>query len=269
MKFVSFCSGKGGVGKTALACSAAVILARDEKRVLLFDGNLALPNCDLYSGVDVGCTIGHVVRDSRELRDAVTRAPAGFDLISGGSGWPELAHASEEAVAGLIAGLHSVASEYDHVLIDLPAGVGPRVFPFLTASDAAVLVLDGGAASIIDGYALVRTAWTSSPDLEVGLVVNRVACHTVGKGLAKQFQSIVGQYLSKEVRHWATVREDSQVGKFCDLRRAFAEAAPLSPAAQDLIDAVNVIEGGEADPVVQTSMLERLKSRLNPTEDVA
>ena len=269
MKFVSVCSGKGGVGKTALACSAAAILARDEKKVLLFDANLGLPNCDLYTGTDLGCTIGHVVRDKREIRDAIIQTSAGFDLISGGSGWPELALLSAEGVASLISTVVSLGSGYDHVLFDLPAGIGPRVFPFLEASDAAMLITDGSAVSLMDGYALVRTAWEVAPKLSIGVVVNRCASHGAGLKVADQFKAIVGQFLSREIRHWASVREDSGVGRCCAQRQVFAESLPFSAASQDLIDAVNVIEGGTEEPAVQVSMLERLKSKFGSNEEAA
>ena len=48
---LAIASGKGGVGKTWLAISLAQALARQQERVLLFDGDLGLANVDVQLGL--------------------------------------------------------------------------------------------------------------------------------------------------------------------------------------------------------------------------
>jgi flagellar biosynthesis protein FlhG len=275
MKTVAICSGKGGVGKTALACSIAAIIAGDQKRVLLFDGNLGLPNCDVYSGVEVGCTLGHIVRDGRELRDAVVPTKAGFDLISGGSGWKELAQLEGAEIDALVGDLMVLADTYDHVLIDCAPGVGNRVFPFLRASQGLMVVTTSEAASLMDGYALLKNAWDVNPSLSAGLVVNHVGSPAQGRGVASEVQGIVGQFLSQELEYWGSVRHDSLVARACAERRIFSSAFPTAGPSQDLVDAANAIMGlgVEAEATEEISMLGRIKSvfgkKIEDSEDKA
>ena len=47
-RVVAIGSGKGAVGKTLLAASLAHVLARLDRPVLLFDGDLGLANVDVH-----------------------------------------------------------------------------------------------------------------------------------------------------------------------------------------------------------------------------
>ena len=50
-RFISFVSGKGGVGKTSLAINVSHTLQNLGKSVVLVDANIATPNVKLYLGV--------------------------------------------------------------------------------------------------------------------------------------------------------------------------------------------------------------------------
>jgi flagellar biosynthesis protein FlhG len=262
MKTLAVTSGKGGVGKTALACSLATIIARDEKKVLLVDANFGLPNVDLYCGLEMGCTLGHVVRDGRELRDALMTTDAGVDVLSGGSGWKEMSLLDSAGVVYLLGSILAFASTYDHVIFDCPSGFGDRVNPFLEASDGLMIVTLGDAASLMNSYAMLKTSWDLKSDLVAGIVVNRTSGGAQGKQIAKEVQGIVGQFLSRELQYWGSVREDAHVLKACNERRPFAEKYPVSGASQDMIDAANCVMGGEVDETVEVSFLGKLKSKF-------
>ncbi len=269
MKTLAVTSGKGGVGKTALACSLATIIAQDGKKVLLVDAQFGLPNVDLYCGLEMGCTLGHVVRDGRELRDAVMATDAGVDVLSGGSGWKELSLLDSAGIAGLINSILSFGAGYDHIIFDCPSGFGDRVNPILEASDGLMLVSLGDAASLMNSYGMLKTSWEIKSDLKAGIVVNRVSGAAQGKQIAQEVQGIVGQFLSRELQYWGSVREDSHVGKACMERRPFSEKYPVAGASQDMIDAANCVMGGEVDETVEVSFLGRLKSKFNKGEVAA
>lgn len=230
---IAVTSGKGGTGKTSVACSLAVTLAGmgEGRKVLLFDADFGLPNADVTMGVEVGCTLGHVVRERRELRDAVTATPWGVDLISGGSGWPELAGLGASGIGELLAGLSALGSGYDHVVVDTAPGVGARVQPLLEAADLNLLVVTPDATALMDGYAVLKCLWSARPGARAGLVVNQVDGEEQGRHVAKQLRTIVGQFLSQDLSHCGTVRRDGHVGKALRERRPFAKGYPHCAAS--------------------------------------
>lgn len=266
MKVVAVMSGKGGVGKSSIASSMAGIIARDGKSCLLFDANLGLPNCDLYCGIEAGCTIGHIVRDGRDLRDAITQLDSGADLISGGSGWKELTQLDAAGVEALAAKVMDLAKGYDHVLIDCAPGVGPRIAPFLAISNGFLLLTSSEPASLTDAYAAAKSAWDANPQLSGGFAVNQSATSAQGRAVANDFKGVVGQFLSREIDLWGVVRHDPHVARACAERKPFAEAYPLAPASQDTIDLANAAMGVKTEEAPETSMLDKLKSAFGKKE---
>lgn len=267
MKVVAVVSGKGGVGKSALACSMAGIIARDGKKCLLFDANIGLPNCDLFCGVEPGCTIGHIVRDNRDLRDAIVPLASGAHLISGGSGWNELADLGPKEIEGLAVAALELGKDYDHVLLDCGPGFGSRVAPFLSIADAALVVTSVDPASLTDAYAMLKFVWKHNPNANSGFAVNCAPTAAQGRSAADQFKLVVGQFLSREAELWGVIRTDPHVARACAERKPYAEAYPLAPASQDTIDVANWVMGIKTVDEPETSMLERLKSAFGKKQE--
>ncbi len=70
-KVISFSSGKGGVGKTAMVANLGHLWARQEKRVLLVDGDWSLGKLGLALGVQPRWTIEQVLKGEISLKSAV------------------------------------------------------------------------------------------------------------------------------------------------------------------------------------------------------
>jgi flagellar biosynthesis protein FlhG len=51
MRILSVTSGKGGVGKTSLVTNMALAIAKQGKKVLIFDGDLGMANVDIFFGI--------------------------------------------------------------------------------------------------------------------------------------------------------------------------------------------------------------------------
>ena len=91
---IAVASGKGGVGKTFVSATLSHSLAREGKRVLLFDGDLGLANVDVQLGLMPAHDLGSVVSGEIELEKAIATYPLSdakadtngtFDILAGKS----------------------------------------------------------------------------------------------------------------------------------------------------------------------------------------
>jgi flagellar biosynthesis protein FlhG len=231
---VAIGSGKGGVGKTWLAASLAHALARRGRRVLLFDGDLGLANVDVQLGLDPGPDLAGVLSGRCTLAQAVRRfEPGGFDLIAGRSGSGQLALLSARALAPLLAELRRLAPSYDHVLLDLPAGIDAVVQRLLAAADAALVVTTDEPTAITDAYALIKIS-RAEAGFAPRVVVNQVASHGVGRRTYEGLARVCERFLGLRTELAGILRRDPRVPEAIRQQAPFLVRSQTSPAARDL-----------------------------------
>ena len=133
---VAVASGKGGVGKTWFSITLAHALARQGRRVLLFDGDLGLANVDIQLGLTPIHDLGAVV--------------------AGRSGSGALSALDPIALERMLTDLRDAADRYDIVLLDLGAGLDRAVRRMAAWADALLVVATEEPTSLTDAYAVLK-----------------------------------------------------------------------------------------------------------------
>lgn len=154
----AFGGGKGGVGRSFLAASLGIVLARMGKSVVAVDANLAAPTLHTNLGIK---SPGSTLMDALEGRiglDAVlieTIEP-GLHLLSCAGdalGTGDLEPAVRERMMEHIGGLDA-----DIVLLDLGAGASYAVLDFFNMSDEPFVVASTEPAAMQTAFTFVRNA---------------------------------------------------------------------------------------------------------------
>jgi len=71
-KIIALASGKGGVGKTTVALNIGFALASLNKKVLVMDTDISLPNLDIYTGLEKPIiTLLEVLNGSSDIKNAI------------------------------------------------------------------------------------------------------------------------------------------------------------------------------------------------------
>lgn len=148
---ICMASARGGVGKSALAVLAALVLAKYGLNVSLIDLDFQFGTCLGYLGsgetdglIDAGCAPKAVRVDARALaRCRVTpqRGLAAYEFCR----LPEQAELLSGVAAELVRAARAGA---DVAVVDLPAGVNETVAQVIELSDRCLFVADQGALSL-------------------------------------------------------------------------------------------------------------------------
>jgi len=234
-RIVAIASGKGGVGKTWFSITLAHALARQGRRVLLFDGDLGLANVDIQLGLTPERDIGAVIAGRLTLAEAITPLrDGGFDLLPGRSGSGAFTTLDAAAFAGLLAALRHVALRYDIVLLDLGAGIDTTVRQFSAFADTLVVVATGEPTSLTDAYAALKLHAADKPNGDARVIVNQAASRPSGERTHATLARACATFLGKSPALAGIIRRDDRVKDAIRRQTLLLLRHPTAPAAADV-----------------------------------
>ncbi len=171
-------SGKGGVGKTTIACFLASKLAKLGKRVLVIDLDFNLNNLDVVCGVEnkINYDLQDVVEGVCRVKQALVECERNFYILGSSRSFSSSVHGQN--VKLLADGL---SSAFDFIFFDCPAGVDNGFHRALACSDEAIVVINCYPTSLRDADKVLNIL-KSYKLKDVYLVANRVRRDLVSKG---------------------------------------------------------------------------------------
>lgn len=175
-------SGKGGVGKSCCTVFLGQALAHHGFRVLLIELDAGLRGLDLMLGLEDRnpYDMGDILKGRCDPYDAVSACgESRLSLLSAPSGdW------SEFSQADLVWLCREIASYYDWILLDAPAGIGRGFRLGLEAADRALLVVTPDPICVRDAVAVSSIMErTRGSGFSQRLIINRVGRQPMGDSL--------------------------------------------------------------------------------------
>jgi len=214
-QIVAVASGKGGVGKTWFAITLAHALARRGRHVLLFDGDLGLANVDIQLGLLPAHDIASVVAGQRSLAAAVQHHQGGFDILAGRSGSGVLAALDPAALDGVLAALRDAAGAYDHVVLDLGAGIERTTRRMSGFADLLLVLATEEPTSLTDAYAVLKLhhadRGADAASAEARIVVNQASTMAAGARTYATLARACAAFLGHTPKLAGIIRRDDRV----------------------------------------------------------
>ena len=238
-------SGKGGVGKTWLSVTLAQALARNGKRVLLFDGDLGLANVDIQLGLQPDNDLAGVLDGAYPLKDAAIAHPSGgFDVIAGRSGTGSLANIPAGRLQQLMDDLVALAPAYDRVILDLGAGLDRTVRQLAAMARTSLVVATDEPTSLTDAYAFIKLAHMQNPTVDLRIVVNMAASPAEGERTYATLLKACESFLKISPRLAGVIRRDGKVKDAIRHQTPILTRHPNCQAAEDIEALVNRLDAG-------------------------
>jgi flagellar biosynthesis protein FlhG len=237
-KLVAIASGKGGVGKTWLAVTLCHALARQGRRVLLFDGDLGLANIDIQLGLMPERDLQGVLAGKLSLRGAILPYrpdnAAGFDIIAGQAGSGSLAGLRPDRLDALADRVLGLDADYDHVVIDLGAGVENTVRQLARPAATCLVVTTEEPTSLTDAYAFIKLTRRDYPETAFKIVVNMAASAQAGERTYRTLAKACQSFLGVTPPLAGVIRRDEHVPDAIRHQTPLLTRHPNSPAALDV-----------------------------------
>ena len=248
--FVLFTGGKGGVGKTNACALLARTLARRGRRLLAVDLDLGLANLHLALDVRPGVDLERYFAGKAPLRSCIAPGPDGVDLIAAGSGDPDLAHLGDDRRARLCADLAELAQEYDMVLADGAAGIGPDLIDFAQRAARVVVVTTPELSSLTDAYGTIKAMdhhAQAAPTPEV--LINQADHIDHAHGCANRLRSACERFLARSPKEFGWLPRSRRLAEggremFRNRRTPTLERGALERMAEHLERSLPVVVHG-------------------------
>lgn len=236
-------SGKGGVGKTSLAVNLALSLAGLGQQVTLFDADLGLANAEVLLGILTPYTLYDVLYGEMTIEEIAVPGPLGVKLISGGSGFLELANLDPGRRRKLLIMLDQYCRGQKYVLIDTGAGINKDVLGFTAAAEQVIVVITSEPTSLTDAYALIKILSNFKVHNEVYLVVNRAADRREAAATFGRLQSVAGRFLDIRLKYLGWLPEDRLVSEAVKKQAPFCLANPSSRPSRNVAGIAEALLG--------------------------
>jgi len=241
-RIIAVASGKGGVGKTWFAITLSHALARQGRRVLLFDADLGLANVDIQLGLTPALDLAGIVAGRATLAEATLHhADGGFDIVAGRSGSGALSAVDPTALERVLTGLRQETGHYDVTLLDLGAGVERAVRRMSAWVDTLLVVATEEPTSLTDAYAVLKLHAADRPGGDARVVVNQASTRQAGERTFATLQRACLTFLGRAPNLAGVIRRDDRVRDAIRRQTLLLSRHPTCHAAADVEAAADAL----------------------------
>ncbi|MFA7627472.1 MAG: AAA family ATPase [Candidatus Kapaibacterium sp.] len=197
-KTITFCSGKGGVGKSVITANMAAALSDNGSSVLVFDSVDGLPNQHIIFGVEPPIRLSSVMSGKVDAESALFRVRENLSLIVDS---PLEISEFEESVLNLDDILSELKSsdKHEYIFIDTKSGLNEQLISFCLMSDLIVIMITDEPTSLLDAYGLIKILINFTPSKNIVILVNNVIDSEDADEVSQKLNLATGKFLNTQL----------------------------------------------------------------------
>jgi septum site-determining protein MinD len=229
-KIIAIGSGKGGVGKTTIALNLGFAIASLNKKTLVIDTDVTLPNLDLYTGLEKPMiTLLEVLNGLADIKSAIYMIEMGLNILPCGSSLQALQNVDIEKLESVISEIRN--SEYEYIILDVSAGLSKFSLLPMKYADEVLIVVNPEPASISDAQKVIAASALAGNRVS-GIIVNKYKKGIYEDIGVKLGHSVVG-----------IIPEDGAIIKARNAKKPLVLLKPRSSSARSMMRLANRICG--------------------------
>jgi len=224
-------SGKGGVGKSQLIASLAVVLQQEGHRTLLVDADVGCGNLDVLFNFQPERDLRAVLSGECSVHEVLCSVPVGdvtLDVLPAPAANRQGSELAPAELITMVDAVREVGRDYSVILVDTGAGVSRNPMMFGAAADRIMVVANPEPTSLRDAYTAVKVLHDAHSINRFELVVNMTQTPRDGKRVYRQLVSVVQQFLPVEVGLLGVLPADDRVVRAVKARQPTTVAYPQS-----------------------------------------
>ncbi|RSL32838.1 MinD/ParA family protein [Salibacterium salarium] len=233
-RVLSVVSGKGGVGKSNFSLNFSLGLAKEGKKVVLFDLDIGMANLDILLGLNTSYDVVDMVENEYSIWDIMEEGPLGLQIVAGGSGLSDIFEMTDSKKERFSRQMALLDGAFDYIIFDMGAGATADSLNFILSSNETIVITTPEPTSITDAYAMLKHLHIQDSSLPSSILVNRAETKKEGDHTAKNLQRVVLQFLKKEVSILGSIPQDKHVLQAVKRQEPFCLAYPSSKASKAL-----------------------------------
>lgn len=247
---VAICSGKGGVGKSVLTANLGYALACAGANTLIWDANMFFPNQHLLLGVEPPIRLTDVYSGMVKVEKAICKIEDNLSLLADAPATGRMDNYRDGVIYSVFQDL-IIDTNFDVILIDVPAGVSDVVVQCADIADRVDIVITDEPTSLLDAYGLIKIFLDYLSKDKMNLLVNNIIDFEDGEEISYKLNMATEKFLGFRLNVVGLTPYDRIVRRSIISQELFVKSEPNSEVSKSIFDmARSIIEKIKIENIV-------------------
>ncbi len=235
-------SDKGVEERAFLTVNLALDIAKQGKKVLVFDADFSLPRLCMLLEVPARNSTLHLIAENGGEENIEGKID-GVELITLDIDISDIHTLSESERSSIKRCFKNAEEEAEILLITVSSRFMHNMQAILKAVSEIIIITPQPVAEMINAYGVIKAIFQVNSDAHVGIVSSRIGVHNHAEAVFKKMQRIVRKFLDKPLYNYGYLPDDVEISLSLKRRRPLVLTSPSSKTIKCVTEIAHYILG--------------------------